>query len=260
MITSEANTLKLPMYSNSAEAEKIPQAHRVSLFAHAATHIRRLQKAGKLPLPVALKGKQLSYWKNFVGLPELHQTVYLWVMEIANSYNIARNISEIQGADIANYIIRQYWHLKLAEIAYFVDQAKAGVYGQAFNGLDQATIIGWLDKHCADRDAELLNQHDKAKQGALAGADLANLLTEAEKKDPEIAGAIKAMTEGPKKNPVMLAESERRHAVSIYPFPIRQMVEKEQAKPQKSEAQLEFEREQAAMQRYYESKRPYGEA
>lgn len=134
----------------------------------ALSHISAFEKTGALTLEKALKGKQLSYYRNR-DFHSLAGFLSAAVLDLAKAYNISGNVTVAQSYDIAEAIMSEYWYLKLAELKLFFKDAKAGKFGKVYDRLDQAIIFEWLNLYCAGERAALLEK--QAQNGKFSPED-----------------------------------------------------------------------------------------
>lgn len=149
---------------SSEQQQQITREQGASMLNAAVNKMLKLLKQNKLPIETAMKGKQISFWRKVAGAAQIEVIIGTMLLGVAAAFNTPRNLSEEQAVDTANYIQREYWFLKLAEIALFCDKAKSGCYGEAYGGIDRPTIIKWLDAYCESRELLIIQQQIKAQE------------------------------------------------------------------------------------------------
>lgn len=127
----------------------------------AADQIIKMIDKGILTLTVAIKGQQISAYSRENGKQAVGVVLCTWIGDLASSLNVNNNLDAKQVANIAMRLLKHYWQLKLAEIALFIDQAKAGQFGKSYNRLDEGVFFEWLDKYCEERNLFCENQQNK---------------------------------------------------------------------------------------------------
>lgn len=172
--------------------------------------------AGKLSIGKALEGRQLSSFKRTEGDKAITAVVATYLLSLAMAYNVNKTIAEEQAAGIAQIILRDYWFLKLAEIALFIDKAKSGRYGTAYGSIDRPTVIRWLDAYCLERD-EWIEQDNVSRTKSLPSIN---------QLDPRVAEAVKHLAEAPLKGKLERPEEATR----LYPPSVRKSIEAERNK------------------------------
>jgi hypothetical protein len=169
--------------------------------------IDKTYREGKLTLTLALKGKQLSYY-NREDKMSAGATVTALVYQLSQAYNIGKNLTWDQAGDVAEAILRNYWHLKLAEIFLFIENAKQGKYGKSFDRLDMAVILEWLDKHCEEREVELERLHTQKKNDQEVITEGRDVLNAVVTKFPESAEKLKSIGSVHRGNPQKIEVDE----------------------------------------------------
>ena len=114
-----------------------------------------------MTIEIAMLGRQISAY-NRVDRIGIMQAIGNYVIDLAMSLNVSNNLDSKQVAHITDRIKRHYWHLKLAEIALFIDQAKSGQFGKSYNRLDEGVFFEWLDKYCDERNLFCETEQNKA--------------------------------------------------------------------------------------------------
>jgi hypothetical protein len=77
------------------------------------------------------------------------------VGELADSFNIGKNLSAPQMVDTAQMILNEYPELKIDDVALCFSKAKKGHYGKVYDRLDSAIIFGWLEMFLADKNEQI---------------------------------------------------------------------------------------------------------
>lgn len=70
--------------------------------------------------------------------------LYDVVLRFAASFNLTNNFREDQIQDFVNDIFEFYPHLTIRDIKFFLQQVKAGNFGQIYNRLDGPLLFGYL--------------------------------------------------------------------------------------------------------------------
>ncbi|WP_432714436.1 DUF6633 family protein, partial [Pedobacter sp.] len=77
------------------------------------------------------------------------------VGELANSFNIGKNMSAFQVTDTAMMILREYPELKVDDVALCFTKAKQNAYGEVYDRLDSSIIFKWLERFLADKHEQV---------------------------------------------------------------------------------------------------------
>jgi hypothetical protein len=91
------------------------------------------------------------------------------VGELANSFNIGKNMSAYQVTDTAMMILREYPELKVDDVALCFTKAKQNAYGKVYDRLDSSIIFEWLERFLADKN-EQIEYYWKHQQITIKGA------------------------------------------------------------------------------------------
>lgn len=70
--------------------------------------------------------------------------LYDVVLRFAASFNLTNNFREDQIQDFVNDIFEFYPHLTIRDVKFFLQQVKAGNFGQIYNRLDGPLLFGYL--------------------------------------------------------------------------------------------------------------------
>lgn len=100
------------------------------------------------------KSKTFAYLENNWPKSGLAVLVVM-VGELANAFNIGKNMSAAQVTDCALMILNDYPQLKIDDVALCFTKAKKGEYGQIYDRLDSAVVFGWLNRFMADKDEQI---------------------------------------------------------------------------------------------------------
>ena len=117
---------------------------------------------------VRVEGKSLAVIRK----ESTHEQTVIVVSEMIiglNEYlNIQRTMNETQILDTANLILEHYYYMKLHEIQYVLNQAKAGRFGQLYESIDGLKIMGWFNKYAEERmnhfETESIRTHEQTKE------------------------------------------------------------------------------------------------
>lgn len=81
--------------------------------------------------------------------------VAILVSDLADTFNIGKNMSAAQVTDTAMLIVNDYPTLKIDDVAFCFTKAKKGLYGKVYDRLDSAIIFGWIEMFLADKDEQV---------------------------------------------------------------------------------------------------------
>lgn len=75
--------------------------------------------------------------------------------ELADSFNIGKNMTGDQVLITALMITTEYPNLKVDDVAFCFSKAMKGYYGKVYDRLDTAIIFGWLEQFQADKQEQV---------------------------------------------------------------------------------------------------------
>ncbi|MGV3705434.1 MAG: hypothetical protein ACO1NU_08650 [Arcticibacter sp.] len=89
------------------------------------------------------------------------------IVLILNDLRMFFQVDKVINTDglysLASIITTQYRHLTLEELAICMNMAKLGEYGQVYNRLDGAIILGWIKKYNTEKQSRL-NERNYVKE------------------------------------------------------------------------------------------------
>lgn len=96
---------------------------------------------------------------------DLHKFIYLTLKELNDSFKVNPDykLNDNELIEIAQQLIKEYWHYRIQDFAIFVQNAKQGIYGKSYNRLDIPMIWEWIGKYDQDRDKVIEINHQKNK-------------------------------------------------------------------------------------------------
>ena len=94
--------------------------------------------------------------------------IILWISRLNKFLNISRKMTFEQMKKTAEYILQDYYYLKQSDLYFVFSQAEKGRYGEFYDCLDGAKILGWFEKYDIERANyvydESLEVHEKRKK------------------------------------------------------------------------------------------------
>lgn len=141
----------------------------------AMEEITKAQRAGKLTLKYAMTGRSLAFYREsenmltqkggLDGATKVSMILSGGIASLSDAYNIGKNLTTEQMMDISDAILADYPTMKLAEFMYFIQKAKKGEYGKAYDRMDMPTVFEWLHKFFAEKDELIENKRYEEKAG-----------------------------------------------------------------------------------------------
>lgn len=93
--------------------------------------------------------------------------IMCWIVNLNDYLNISRKMGKYQIIETANFILQDYYYLKISDFHYLFSEIKKGGYGKFYESLDGLKIIRIFEKYANQRSKKLfekgLREHDKLK-------------------------------------------------------------------------------------------------
>lgn len=77
------------------------------------------------------------------------------INEFLDFFNVGKNMTASQVAQTVRIILQDYAVLKPDDFVLFFDRAKKGWYGKAYDRMDGAVILEWLELYMQQRNEEI---------------------------------------------------------------------------------------------------------
>lgn len=103
---------------------------------------------------VAAKTPTLAKIKKSASETEARALLYIALCELADFFNVGKNMRDTQIALTVDLILESFWYFKLEEIKYCFRRAM--MREKLFDRLDGNIIIGWLREYDAERTDEAM--------------------------------------------------------------------------------------------------------
>ncbi|WP_410962762.1 hypothetical protein, partial [Salmonella sp. SAL4446] len=69
------------------------------------------------------------------------------VVDLVKFFNVGKTMGAEQVAQTVNFILSDFWMLKIDDVKLCFDNAKRGKYGKVYDRMDGAVILEWLQTH-----------------------------------------------------------------------------------------------------------------
>lgn len=96
-----------------------------------------------MSLQKAVAGDQISLIRK-ESERDLAKAITQLILNLAASFNIGKNMNELQVFETTMLLIEKYWYLKIEEFILVFKNAKLGTYGKLYDSLDVHTISSWF--------------------------------------------------------------------------------------------------------------------
>lgn len=106
--------------------------------------------------------KALCLMKPEIGEVGLKALVSYAVADLVKFFNVGKTMTPEQIAQTAEFIIEDFYMLKIEDIKLCFNRAKKGEYGQLYDRLDGQIILSWISKYFNNRlnIAEAISQSE----------------------------------------------------------------------------------------------------
>lgn len=111
-------------------------------------------KTSSVSTMVAAKTPTLAKIKKSASETEARALLYIALCELADFFNVGKNMRDTQIALTVDLILESFWYFKLEEIKYCFRRAM--MREKLFDRLDGNIIIGWLREYDAERTDEAM--------------------------------------------------------------------------------------------------------
>lgn len=115
-----------------------------------------LVKALKDPVRVSLARVNKNFNREVV-----EALLIVWLTDLCNWFNVGKNMNSAQIKQLAGFVYNGYYWMTIQEFKVFFTRAKSNYYGQLYDRLDGAIILGWLDHFERERDMEFEKIRDE---------------------------------------------------------------------------------------------------
>jgi len=113
----------------------------------------------------------LSVLKKQTSEELVIEYIILWISRLNKFLNISRKMTFEQMKKTAEYILQDYYYLKQSDLYFVFSQAEKGRYGEFYDCLDGAKILGWFEKYDIERANLVYDQsleiHEKRKKESI---------------------------------------------------------------------------------------------
>jgi hypothetical protein len=94
------------------------------------------------------------------GETKMEAYLKVWLINLTESLNVKRSLSEVQIDECAMLIVQEFKNLTIADINLIFKDAKMGKYGELYESLSMAKVLGWFNDYFTKRmdESELINQ------------------------------------------------------------------------------------------------------
>ena len=170
---------------------------------------------------VAAKTPTLAKIKKSASETEARALLYIALCELADFFNVGKNMSDTQIALTVDLILESFWYFKLEEIKYCFRRAM--MREKLFDRLDGNIIIGWLREYDAERTEEAMSlsdaqaaHEDRVSSGAMSWAEYHDRLTSAAANgDAEAMAKIAEINDVRSDNKMKVLTKEQKHEKEV---------------------------------------------
>ena len=97
-----------------------------------------------------------------LGEKKIHSYLKMWLINLEQTTNLKRGLSEAMIEETAYYIMMDNKNLTISDINLIFKEAKTGGYGEFYESLTMAKILGWFREYYSERMevASMLSQRE----------------------------------------------------------------------------------------------------
>ena len=82
------------------------------------------------------------------------------VIDVVDFFNVGKTMGSEQITQTVEFILSDFWMLKIDDIKLCFDNAKRGKYGKVYDRMDGAVILEWLGTHFEARTGHVTGKHE----------------------------------------------------------------------------------------------------
>jgi hypothetical protein len=113
--------------------------------------LRKFKEVNTIQKSIELKLPSLVRYKKEFGEEKIESVIKLWLVDLNNCLNLRRPMSESNIDLIAFYIVSDFGNLTLPDIHLVFTRAKKGLYGELYESLNSAKVLGWFKDYFEER-------------------------------------------------------------------------------------------------------------
>lgn len=103
------------------------------------------------------------------GEQKVEALIKLYLIDLCENVNLKRGLNDNQIANIAREIVGEFYNLNIADVHVVFRQAKHGVFGEFYEGLDMPKVLTWFrlyfNERCAAAAQESINKAGTYRTG-----------------------------------------------------------------------------------------------
>lgn len=127
----------------------------VSLKTYSPNNFKRtLRSVSTVGKALEAKSISLGRLKKIHGEEKLEALIKVYLIDLNESLNLKRSLTERQIDDCAFEIVDQYPNLTVADLYLIMRRAKTGYYGTFYESINMAKIMTWFSDYFSERCSE----------------------------------------------------------------------------------------------------------
>lgn len=108
----------------------------------------------------------LAVVKKVEGKVFTRAIMVLIISDVCLFYNTGQNMSQSQIAELSDFIIEDYYYLKIDDFKLCFNNGKKGVYGDVYR-VDGGVLLSWIERYRKERnraaEEDNFNKHQSTK-------------------------------------------------------------------------------------------------
>jgi len=129
--------------------------------------LRKFKDVNTIKKSIELKLPSIARFKKNIGEEKIEAIVKLWLVDLNNCLNLRRPMSEDNIDFISMSVVGDFGNLTFSDINLVFTRAKKGHYGELYESLNTAKVLGWFNEYFEERlntAAEInLDKHNQMK-------------------------------------------------------------------------------------------------
>lgn len=98
---------------------------------------------------------------NVFGEDHTRAALVIVLNDLIDFFNVGNSMSQEQVAYTVRMIRDEYYYFAIEDFKVCFDNAKKGLYGKLYGGIDGSVIMGWLSQYADDRARAFAEHNDR---------------------------------------------------------------------------------------------------
>lgn len=116
----------------------------------------------------------LAKIRRFVGSEKTEALIKIYLVRMNELLDLKKGLSEEAISEIATTLVQDYYALTMVDIAFVLQQALKGKYGELYDSLNMPKVLKWFEQYFDDRcnqAEQMSNENRQNKFNSLFGRE-----------------------------------------------------------------------------------------